>query len=282
MLTEIKRVLLRMMPDSVAGRLRAWRIRNLIRTFQPRVVEHTYGGGTLKVYLADPLARGWYDHDWPELPEVTVLRQSRLRPGARVLDIGAHQGVVALMLAREVGPSGQVVAVEPNPHNATVAIKNRELNGLLQIEVVQAAVSDSPGTLVFNEGLNGQMDDGTGHWGRITVDAVTVDGLINRFGVPDVVFLDVEGAECLALAGAANAIASGADFFVEVHVGHGLEKLGGSVDRVLSYFPPERFTRLVRAESDAAFRPLINLDPLTTDRFFLLALAIATSNGGVA
>jgi hypothetical protein len=66
---------------------------------------------------------------------------------------------------------------------------------------------------------------------------------------------------------------SGADFAVEVHVNHGLEKLGGSVDRLLSYFPAGRFTVTARAEADDAFRPLTAGDPLTRDRFFLLATA---------
>lgn len=100
MLETIKRRLMRLLPDGVAGRLRSWRVRRLIRTYRPHVVEHTYGAERLKVYLADPMAQGWYDSDWPELPELARLRQSRLRPGARVFAVGAHQGVVAAMIAR--------------------------------------------------------------------------------------------------------------------------------------------------------------------------------------
>jgi FkbM family methyltransferase len=261
------------LPAALAGRLRAWRVTSLIRTFPVHVVEHTYGTGTLKVYLADPLAQGWYDHDWCELPEVTALRGSRLRPGARVFDLGAHQGIVALMLAREVEASGSVVAVEANPHNAMAAAKNRELNKADHITVIQAAVSDCTGTVVFNQGLNGQLDDGSGSGGRFNVESTTVDALAERFGMPDVVFIDVEGAECKALAGASCALASGADFFVEVHVGCGLEKLGGSVERVLSHFRQRGFTLLARAEAQGAFRPLVEDDAVTTGRFFLLALA---------
>ena len=58
------------------------------------------------------MGAGWYDHDWPELPEIALLKQHGLRPGARVFDIGAHQGVVALMLSKTVGPEGFVLAVE--------------------------------------------------------------------------------------------------------------------------------------------------------------------------
>ena len=267
----VKRLLLRLLPPSMAGRLRGWRVQRLIRTYTPRDVEHTYGTGPLRVRLADPLASGWYDHDWEELPEIDALRGRSLRAGAQVFDIGAHQGVVALMFAREVGASGFVLAVEPNPHNASIAAANRALNHMSQIHVLEAAVSDRAGTIVFNEGLDGQIDDGFGTGGRMTVTSTTLDELAERFGMPDVVVIDVEGAECLALSKARRVLDSGADFAVEVHVNTGLEKLGGSVERVLSYFPSTHFSVLARAEGDSAFRPLEHDDPVTRDRFFLLA-----------
>ena len=273
MIRALRHGLLDMLPGPLAGQLRTWWLRRLIRRFSARVVTRTYGAGSLRVHVGDPLAEGWYDHDWDELPEIAALRQTRLRPGALVFDLGAHQGVVAMMLAREVGPAGRVVAVEPNPHNAAAARRNCGLNAVAHLEVVEAAVSDRAGSVVFNEGLNGRIDDGTGAGGRRVVAATTLDDLMGRFGAPDVVFIDVEGAECLALAGGGAAVESGADFFVEVHVGCGLEMLGGSVERVLAYFPEDRFTRLVRAEADAVFRPVLSGDPLLADRFFLLALA---------
>lgn len=270
----LKRLVMTMVPPPVAGRLRAWRVRQLIRRYTARAVRHVYGSGPLWVWLADPLAEGWYDRDWPELPEIAELRGGGLRPGARVFDVGAHQGVVAMMLAREVAPDGLVVAVEPSAHNAAVARRNRELNRLGNLEIVESAVTDRSGSVVLTRGLNGQLDDGTGTGGRTTVASTTIDELAARFGVPDVLFLDVEGAECSALAGASTVLARFPDVFVEVHVGHGLETLGGSVEEVFSYFAAERYTLLGRAENDEHFRPLTgSADPLTRDRFFLLARA---------
>lgn len=268
-----RQALLGLLPPSILGRLRAWRVRQIVDAYAPRVVEHTYGRGRLRVHLGDPLGAGWYDHDWAELPEIAALRGRTLREGARIFDIGAHQGVVAMMLAREVGTSGHLLAVEPNPHNAAVARKNRELNGMTQIEILEAAVSDRTGRVVFNQGLDGQLDDGTGAGGRMEVESITLDALAERYGMPSFVMIDVEGAECMVLAKGAQVLQSGADFAVEVHVNHGLEKLGGSVQTLLSFFPAGRFTVAARAEHDAAFRPLAPHDPLTRDRFFLLATA---------
>lgn len=273
MLGPIKRCVMGLLPGPLRSRLRTWRIRRSVAAFPRRTVEHDYGGGTLKVHLADPLGAGWYDHDWPPLPEIVALRSSRLKPGARVFDAGAHQGVVALMLAREVGPSGRVIAVEASPHNAAVARTNRDLNGAHHLEIVQAAVASKPGTLSFSEGLNGSLAS-AGEWGRITVPAVSLDDLADQHGVPDVVFIDVEGAEVLALAGATKALAAGADFFVECHVGCGLETLGGSVDAILAHFPRSRYRLHVRREQDTEFRPLVDGESIVTDRFFLLATRI--------
>lgn len=263
--------ILGLLPPSILGRLRAWRVRQLVAGYTARVVEHTYGDGPLRVYLGDPLGQGWYDHDWAQLPEISTLRGKTLRPGARVFDIGAHQGVVAMMLAREVGASGYVLAVEPNPHNAAVAKKNRHLNGMTQIEIVEAAVADRSGTIVFNRGLDGQLDDGTGAGGRMAVASVTLDELAQRHGTPGFVMIDVEGAECMVLKGGEGVLQSGADFAVEVHVNFGLEKLGGSVEKLLSFFPEDAFNVTARAEADTSFRPLAPGDALMRDRFFLLA-----------
>jgi len=278
-MSAITRTFLRLLPPAVAGRVRAWYIGRLVANFPCRTVEHTYGGGRLRVHLSDPLSEGWYDHDWVELPEIATLRGNTLRPGAHVFNIGAHQGVVALMLGREVGPSGLVVAVEPNPHNAASARKNRELNAMNQVHVVEAAVSDRAGTAIFNQGLDGQLDDGTGAGGRMKVVSVTLDDLAEQHGMPGLVTVDVEGAECLVLEGGRRVLASGADFAVEVHVNAGLEKLGGSVERLLAFFPPSRFALSVRAEGDEVFRSLANGDPLLQDRFFLLARRAAESSG---
>ena len=101
----------------------------------------------------------------------------------------------------------------------------------------------------------------------------TLDELSRKYGMPQFVMIDVEGAECMALTCAAQTLQAGADFAVEVHVHHDLGKLGGSVEKLLSFFPTDRFTVTARAEADESFRPLIPSDPLTRDRFFLLAVS---------
>src|SRR5947209_4100963 len=77
----------------------------------------------------------------------------------RVFDLGAHQGVIARMIAAQVRPGGRVLAVEAEPHNAKVARRNAELNDAENLLVVHAAGAERSGTLSFGEGLNGSVDE---------------------------------------------------------------------------------------------------------------------------
>jgi len=263
-----------LLPQTLASGLRRWHRHRLVERPGHTVVTHSYGGHQLKVVLADPLSRGWYDRDWPMLPELRQLKRSRLRPGARVFNLGAHQGVVALMLAREVGSTGQVIAVEPVPHNAKTAAANRELNAAPQLIILQAAVAAERGTIALRHGLQAQIATNLSgdHRDQFLAEAVTVDDLAEQYGTPDVVFMDVEGAEQLALAGSTAVLAAGADFFVEMHVGCGLEALGGSVGDLLAHFPRDRFCLSIRGEDDPDFQTFVPDHPLLEGRCFLLAV----------
>jgi FkbM family methyltransferase len=248
-----------------------WRMRRVLATYQRRRVRHNYGGFDLEVELVDPMGEGWYDHDHSELAEIALLKQHGLRPGVRVFDIGAHQCVVAMMLAKTVGPQGFVLAVEASPVNCEAGERNRELNGLENLKILHAAGAAQSGTLVFNRGTNGQVDDGSGEWGQIEVNSYSVDDLAARFGQPDVLFIDVEGFECELLRGAKNTLARGPDCFVEVHVNAGLEKFGGSVSQVLSLFPPGY--AFFASVPEGSFLPLREDSGVLRDRFFLVAIA---------
>jgi FkbM family methyltransferase len=239
--------------------------------FQPRIVSGSYSGVELALELRDPLAMECYGQGWPPLPEIELLRQHRLMEGARVFDIGAHQGVVALILARIAGPDGSVIAVEANPHNAAATRRNRDLNKAKNLIVVEGPVAETSGRVLFNLGLNGQVDRGTGEWGRLEVPAVTVDDLARNYAPPTVLFIDIEGYESRALSGATQTLLHRPDCFVEVHVQAGLEDIGGSLEQVIAHFPHDRFQRFA-APPGGAFTEFRDGLPFLCSRFFLIAL----------
>lgn len=129
-----------------------------------------------------------------------------LRPGAVAFDIGSNQGVYACAFGRAVGPDGRVIAVEPIPHQVARIGENLALNGLRNVAIVEAAISDEVGTaeLDLSAGdtsasiVTGFGDD------RIGVDTTTIDALVrdNALGRVDFIKLDVEAAELMALSGA--------------------------------------------------------------------------------
>jgi FkbM family methyltransferase len=250
--------------------LRVSRIRYTLARYDRRRVRHNYGGYELEIELIDPMGADWYDHDCPAYPEIAFLRDYRLRSGAKVFDIGAHQCVVASVLSRIVGSSGFVLAVEASRDNCSAGERNMSLNGIRNCEVLHAAGAAESGTIFFNRGMDGQVDDGTGEWGRTKVKAVSIDDLSLTYGVPDVLFIDVEGFECAVLKGAQSTLGSRPDCFVEVHIGAGLEKFGGSVSELLGLFPSGY--QFFMASRDGSFVRFDESSPLLAESFFLIAV----------
>jgi FkbM family methyltransferase len=251
------------------------------RRYPRRIVERTYGGRPYKVLIASDYGER-YDRDWPELPEIAWLREGRLRAGARVFDLGASYGVVAMMLADEVGEGGAVLALEADPDDAATMARNRELNAKPQLECVHAAVARVSGTIEF--GRNGSVDDGRGRWGRTSVPSFAIDDLTARHGVPDVVFIDVEGYELEALRGAPDTLAAGPEWFVEIHEPAALARYGATTEDVLSVLTDAGYDVWTLADAgyfvdDAGIvRPVAAPAPLAAtprqllrERFFALA-----------
>ena len=241
-------------------------------TFTPKIVRHTYGAQSLAVHLEDRVACDWYDHDWSELREITLLASGRLVPGATVFDIGAHQAVVAMMLANVVGPTGRVIAVEADAHCAKVARTNLAENNITNVQLVNAAVAATPGIVEFSGFLH--VDNGEPGLDKRAIKAVTVDNLAQEFGTPDVLFIDVEGYECQVLHGATETLKSNPDLFVEVHVGKGLETFGGSVSELLKLLPAGSDVYVAEPKDEhGQFVPLTASGAVTDERFFLVAKA---------
>jgi len=129
-----------------------------------------------------------------------------LKQGDVAFDIGSNQGVYACAFGRAVGAEGRVIAVEPIPRQVARITENLSLNGLRNVSIIDAAISDEVGQadLDLSAGdtsasiVSGFGDD------RITVKTTTIDELLRDNGLDRVDFikLDVEAAELMALTGA--------------------------------------------------------------------------------
>jgi FkbM family methyltransferase len=138
-----------------------------------------------------------------------------IAPGHVVYDVGANIGFFTILCARLVGLEGKVYAFEPMPENAATLRHNIALNELENVVVVEKALSSTSGTAelfispwsAFHslnvEGASKRENRGQDAQAPIAVETVTLDQFVREAGVeaPDLVKLDVEGAELLALEG---------------------------------------------------------------------------------
>lgn len=160
--------------------------------------------------LADALSRevcftGLYE------PPVTRVFQHHVPSGGVVVDAGANWGYFTLIAAAACGPSGTVVAIEPDPRHFDALSRNVALNGFDQVRPVHAAAAAAEGRITLagygeeeaNRGVSRLMtseDDRTPS-PRFAVPAVTIDALTGSRPSVDLVKIDVEGAEDLVLEG---------------------------------------------------------------------------------
>lgn len=156
-------------------------------------------------------------------PEEYEAFKAAVRPGATVLDVGANVGAYTALFAQWAGPSGRVIAFEPAPAAVAGLRELVRLNGLAdRVEIEESAVAGSVGTAAFTSdaasGANALAAQ-PGSPGTITVRTTSLDAFCDARALsPDVVKIDVEGAELDVLRGARRTLASPRiAAFVEFH-----------------------------------------------------------------
>jgi FkbM family methyltransferase len=145
-----------------------------------------------------------------EIAVQEALRRS-VGPGDTVWDVGANVGAMALIAARIVGPSGRVVAVEPDPGCAAAISRNAAHNEIDWLEVIEAAAADSSGhaeLIVVSDRLWTRLASVGEHdlvEQRLRVRTIALDDVAGP--PPTLIKIDVEGGELEVLAGMARLLA---------------------------------------------------------------------------
>jgi FkbM family methyltransferase len=162
--------------------------------------------------------------------ENEIMEYFNPNEGDTVVDVGAHIGLYSLIAAKRVGPSGKVIAIEPDPENFKILKKNILLNQLSNVEALECAVYSTRGKLrlflpeleqgrtIFNTVMQDRARTSTNF---LEVEANTLDNIMDENNIQRVNYLkiDVEGAELEVLKGAVNTLSSNKDLtlLIEVH-----------------------------------------------------------------
>jgi FkbM family methyltransferase len=157
--------------------------------------------------LDDYLQRWIYCHKLSDEYDYHMVGKL-LREGDHFVDVGANIGIVTLIASRAVGDSGMIYAVEALPSTKHALEANIRLNELKNVRVVPFALLDQVRDVEFFASVDGNIggssmsrDGSKGEpvivEGR-TFDVLMADATIERC---DVMKIDIEGAEILALKG---------------------------------------------------------------------------------
>jgi len=173
----------------------------------------------LKVYLDGHVIYGCFRHrsflyhlsKENYEPFTTELFKRQLRPGMTVVDCGAHIGYYTLLAAKLVGTNGKVFSFEPDPYNFLCLIFNICRNKYQNVTAIQKAVADRIGNTILYQSsgtigssLGESKEKGNFLKGtsikKVSIQSITLDSELEDLPI-DVIKLDIEGAESLALQG---------------------------------------------------------------------------------
>jgi FkbM family methyltransferase len=165
---------------------------------------------------------------WTGIYELDLQRVlvRELRTGNVFYDVGANAGFFTVLAAKLVGTTGHVFSFEPMPENAESIQEQIDVNSLRQCKLIVEAVSDRSGTASFMQAEHNALGHLSSPGGEpnalntaLSVRTVTLDEFAVSNPFPDLIKIDVEGAETEVLAGARSLLSSprAPKLIVELH-----------------------------------------------------------------
>ncbi len=179
----------------------------LVNLLRAGPVDVGYQGASFRFYhQASATERGALFNPDYNLEELDFLRAHTPRGGVFV-DVGANVGTYAMVLARQAGESGKVIAIEPHPIIHARLAFNRAASGTTQVTLVAAAAGAADGELMIEtDGDNlgaSHIVSGKSSGKAIRVPSLRLQRILEEAGVGgvDALKIDVEGYEDRVLTG---------------------------------------------------------------------------------
>jgi len=169
-------------------------------------------GSILYVHMNDYVGRAAYffgDLD----PKLSWICRSVLRPGDLMIDVGGNYGLITMLAAGLVGPSGEVHVFEPQEDLVSMIHDSCAANGYQNVRVHPYGLSDADAEVRMtipptNRGMATVARELRGH--HTTVVLKQADRYLDHaLGArrPRLVKIDVEGHEAQVLSGASSWLA---------------------------------------------------------------------------
>jgi FkbM family methyltransferase len=188
------------------GAFRPW-LSRLVNLLRAGPLDVPYQGASFRFYhQASATERGALFNPDYNIEELDFLR-AHTPVGGVFVDVGANAGTYAMPLARHVGQSGKVIAIEPHPVTHARLAFNRAASGFTQVDLVAAAAGAADGELMIEtDGDNlgaSHIVSGERTGNAITVPSLRLQRILGDAGVShvDALKIDVEGYEDRVLIG---------------------------------------------------------------------------------
>ncbi len=230
-------------------------------------VRCTVGGVELFADTADAavtpgLLSGHYES------HLTAVFERYCMPGMTVVDVGANLGYYSLLASRLVGPTGRIIALEPNSENCRLLLSSLRLHGTSNVELLPVAADATRGWAYYSThvGSNGGLvPDGEllSHPGTV-VPTFPLDELVE--GPVGFLKMDVEGAEGRVVQGAARLIARDRPIVTTELKDEMLRRVSAiTVAEYLGSFEEQGYSVAVLEKATGAQRPYPSVAGLLTD-----------------
>lgn len=150
------------------------------------------------------------------------LLSKLLKPGMRVVDVGANIGYYLLLFEKYIGSEGEVICIEPSVENLPELKKNIEINRFVNVKLFDVAIGMDDGTTGLRVGINSGVVDlpdygqAGKNQGAYQVSLRKLDSLVTD--KIDFLKIDVEGYEGQVLKGAQEILnRDKPTLFLEIH-----------------------------------------------------------------
>lgn len=157
--------------------------------------------------------------DWGVFIEIYIsdtYHKDTLKQAMTVVDVGAHVGLYTVLAAEKTGPTGKVIAIEPEPQNYDRILENIRINGFGNVVVEKAALSDHNGFEKLHISPSSARhsllaQEHNSNFAQVTVK--TLDVLLEELAIKkvDVIKIDAEGAEVPILKGMGKTLKNNPD-----------------------------------------------------------------------